>query len=487
MSRPLKILFVASEAAPLMKTGGLADVARALPQALHDQGHDVRLVIPCYGAIPGHLKGNRIDQCNVHMDGTEIWGALREAVFPGSEVPVYLIEHDGYFGREHAYGCNGTEYSDNLERFSFFSMALLDAIQRVGWRPDVVHCNDWHTALVPAHLQTTFRTHQAWEGTPTLFTIHNLRYQGDYHASLLPKTGLDPGLFRSDCLEFYGRINLMKAAVKYSTKINTVSRTYAREIQTPAQGFGLDGFLRTRKADISGIVNGIDREEWSPATDKDIPRMFSLKRMEGKKECKRLLMNELGFSNTGSPLFCMVSRLVQDKGIDLLLDSLERVLAHGICVVVLGTGEPDLEARLSATAHRYGEQLALVIGHNEALAHRCYAGSDFLLMPSRTEPCGLSQMYGLAYGAVPIVRKTGGLADTVIDACPANISKGRANGLVFRPMTGEALTRTILRAVRLYRSTAYGQVQATGMREDHSWLRASEAYLRLYRKAISAS
>ena len=486
MARALKILYVSSEMAPLVKTGGLADVSLALPRALRELGHDVRVAIPCYGSIPQDYWGERRGTCYVNLNSATQFGALREFRVPGAGVPVYLIEHDGYFGRPHPYSRNGYEYEDNLERFCFFSMAVLDGVGQTGWRPDLVHCNDWHTAVIPAYIKTRLEDHPVWGRMPTVLTIHNLGYQGRYHASLLPRTGLDPRLFTPDCLEYYGDINLLKAGIRFAGKINTVSRTYAREIQTPAYGHGLDGFLRTRRADLTGIVNGVDYSEWDPASDPRIAAPFSVADLSGKHVCKKQIRKELGLDETDAPLFAMVTRLVCDKGLDLIVGGLERLLAENLQMMILGTGDPGYERALQHRAEQFSGRLAVAFTHNETLAHQFYAGADFFLMPSLTEPCGLSQMYSLRYGAAPVVRKTGGLADTVIDASPANILKGRATGVVFRPPTVEALVRAVYRSLRLYlEPSTFEAIRVMGMKMDFSWERASRAYVDLYRRAIA--
>ncbi len=486
MTKHLKILYVASEVAPLMKTGGLADVAFALPRVLNRAGHDVRLAMPAYGSIAEAYLGERKGTCFVNIDSRTQFGAWRQSVLPETNVPLYLIEHEGYFNRPHPYSYNGHEYDDNLERFCFFCMAVLDSVAQTGWLPDIVHCNDWHTAIIPAYLKTRFAENPFWKGVASLLTIHNIRYQGRYRAELLPKTGLDPVLFNSECLEYYGDINLLKAGIRFATKINTVSRTYAREIQTPAYGHGLDGFLRTRRADLSGIVNGIDYSEWNPATDPYIPCAYSRTDMSGKKQCKAAVQRELGLSVSDAPLFAMVSRLVWDKGLDVVTNALDRLIREDLQIAILGTGDPHYERALQCWAGREPSRLRVILAHDEALARRLYAGADFFLMPSLTEACGLSQLYGLRYGAVPIVRKTGGLADTITDASPSNILKGTATGIVFRPPSSEAFVRAVFRALRMYRDPkTLTQIRETGMGADFSWERASRSYEELYRKAIA--
>jgi len=484
----LKILFVASEVAPHVKTGGLGDVANALPSALRRRGHDVRIAMPCYGAVPKENRGRRVGAFAVTTGSRTRRGVLREAQLPDVGAPMYLVEYDPFFRRDHPYGCGGKEYADNLERFCFFSRAVLEGVAQTGWKPDVVHCNDWHTAGVPAFLKTDYAGHPVWDGMPTVFTIHNLGYQGRYTAALFSKTGLDSELFTPKCFEFRGEINLLKGGIACANKINTVSRTYAREIQTSAYGHGLDGFLRSRRDDLTGIVNGIDYDEWCPAHDSMIASRYSAEDISGKQRCKASIREEIGLAPSEAPLFCMVSRLVWQKGVDLLVDALDRFLDRDVQLMVLGTGEGKYEESFERASARGPRQVAYIKGYDEPLAHRFYAGADFFLMPSLTEPCGLSQMYGLTYGTIPIVRQTGGLADTVTDVTPANLSKGRATGIVFRPPTADALLRAVLRAIRLYENPdALQNVRRAGMKEDLSWERASEEYVALYREALRSA
>ncbi len=489
MTHPLKILIVAAEATPFIKTGGLADVAQALPGALHRQGHDVRLALPCYGSIPASLKGTQRGTLFVNLDGTTQYGAWRETRLPDVDVPVYLIENDHYFWRDHPYSVNGYEYVDNLDRFCFFSRGVLDAVAQTGWRPDVVHGNDWHTAPLITYLNTHLANHTFWRGMPTVYTIHNLGYQGCYPKNLLPRTGLGWDLFHPDCLEFYGELNLMKGAIAFATKINTVSRTYAREIQTPAYGLGLDGFLRTRKKDLTGIKNGIDYSLWNPQTDPHITANYSPDKLAGKQRCKRAVQDLADLPHRKDvPLFAIVTRLVWEKGIDLIVEAMDSFLRKGAQLVALGSGDPHLEVALETAGARWPDQVSVILGYDEPLAHSIYAGADFFIMPSRSEPCGLTQMYSLAYGAIPIVRRTGGLADTVTDLTPANLAKGLATGLVFRPATAEALTRATHRALRLYEDLkTLTAMRRAGMREDLSWERASAEYVALYNDAIDAT
>ncbi|NIA13101.1 MAG: glycogen synthase GlgA [Nitrospiraceae bacterium] len=483
--KPLKILFVSSELAPLVVTGGLADVAAALPRALTALGHDVRIALPGYDLIPPEHRGEQFCMCVADLGGKTAHGAMRASVAPGTDIPLYLIEHEEYFGRKSPYGVGAYEYEDNAERFCFFSLAVLHGVAQLGWRPDVVHCHDWHTATIPAFIKTRLAHTAAWRHMPTLFTIHNLAYQGRYKARFMAQTGLSWDLFNPQCLEFHGDLNLMKGAIAFSSKINTVSPRYAREIQTPEYGEGLDGFLRTRRTSLSGILNGVDYTVWSPEKDPHIPVCYSRDDLKGKQVCKRALQERLGLPQLDVPLFGMVSRIRWQKGIDLVADALDAVMHQDLQLVVLGTGDPYLENILWQLAGRYPGKMRVLLQFDVGLSHLIEAGSDFFLMPSRFEPCGLSQMYSLAYGTIPIVRKTGGLADSVRPITNGNLSKGRATGIVFEPIEAQAVAQSMLDAIDLYANPdAYGGVQAAGMREDFSWERSSKAYVRLYRQAM---
>lgn len=471
--------------APLVVTGGLADVAAGLPRALAAQGHDVRIVLPCYDVIPPESRGEQFCMCVADLGGKTSHGALRTSVVPGTAIPLYLIEHEGYFGRSSPYGVGAYEYEDNAERYCFFSLAALHGVAQLGWRPDVVHCHDWHTAAIPAFVKTRLAHTAAWRHMPTLFTIHNLAFQGRYKARFMAQTGLSWDLFNPQCLEFHGDLNLMKGAIAFSSKLNTVSPQYAREIQTPEYGEGLDGFLRTRTGSLSGILNGVDYSVWSPENDRHIPFQYSREDLAGKLACKRALQQRLGLPLTDVPLFGMVSRIHWQKGIDLVAGALDGVIHKDLQLVVLGTGDPHLEGILWELAGRYPGKVRVLLQFDVGLSHLIEAGSDFFLMPSRFEPCGLSQMYSLAYGTVPIVRKTGGLADSVRPTTRGNLAKGKATGIVFEAIEVKAVARSMLDAVALYANPeAYGGVQAAGMGEDFSWDRSSKAYVRLYRQAI---
>ena len=485
MERPLKILFVTSEMYPLLSTGGLAEVASALPKALRARGHDVRIAMPCFKQIPAEHRGEHYCLCVADLGAQAVHGSLRRSVVPGTDIPLYLVEHEGYFGREFPYGDGATEFADNAERFAFFCQAVLHGIPQTWWKPDVVHLNDWHAAPAASYLRTKYKRDPYWESVPVLLTIHNLAFQGQYPASRFPNTGLDDELLSPEFLEFHGDLNFLKGGIIFADRVSTVSPRYAREIQTPEYGAGLDGVLRTRREHLSGILNAVDYDVWSPERDHQIPVTYSAKTLEGKAQCKRRLQARLGLPARDVPLFGMVSRLYWQKGLDLLVEALPELMKLDLQLVVLGTGEPYLEQRLRAAAEAQPERIAVHLGFDAALAHEIYAGIDFFLMPSRYEPCGLGQMYALAYGAVPIVRRTGGLADTVIDLNSVTLRKGTADGFVFVPLTAGSIVRQAHRALEVFKDRdTLSSLRRAGMKKRFSWDRSSEEYIALYRDTL---
>jgi len=487
MAEPLRILFAVSEMAPLVVTGGLADVAGALPKALHAAGHDVRVVMPCYRSIPVEHMGVSIGTCIGHLGGKDAYGLLRESKVPGTEIPLYLIEHEGYFGREHPYQAGAYEFLDNPERFAFFCAALLDAIPQTGWKPDILHAHDWHTATLPAYLKARYANHPTWGHTKSVLTIHNLAYQGRYGKEQFGVTGLPWDMFHMDGFEHQGDVSLLKGGIAYADRLTTVSPRYAAEIQTIDYGCGLDGLLRRRRDALHGILNGADYTVWHPDVDKHLSEKYSLAAPAGKARCRKELLAELGLADKGQPVLAMVSRLAWQKGIDLAVGALPAIIAQGFSVVVLGSGEPALEHRLNELAGAYPADLRVLTRFDVGLSHRIEAGADFFLMPSRYEPCGLSQIYSLAYGTIPIVRATGGLCDTVRGLRAGGDNLADATGFRFVPQTVQAIERAAAEARALYAEPkALAQVRDNGMREDFSWSRSSEAYVALYREAIAA-
>jgi starch synthase len=475
----LKVLFVASECAPFAKTGGLADVAGALPKALRPRGIDARVVMPLYRGIPWDSLDVLDGALSVPIGRGSAHGRVRLGRLPRSDAPVYFLEHHHYYDREHLYGSPTEAYSDNVERFTFLSRGALQLCKALGWYPDIVHANDWQTALVPVYLDTV-EWAQPLHAAASLYTIHNMAYQGVTDRGALFLTGLGPEHDNPGEFEHFGSLNLTKAALAHATLLTTVSPTYAREIQTPAYGYGLDGVLRGRAGDLFGIVNGIDPEEWNPATDPHLPSRFSASDLGGKVVCKAKLQKEAGLPvRADVPLFGLVARLVPQKGIDVLAHALDRILDLGVQLILLGTGDPEAESFFARVADERGDQFRAWLQFHNGRAHRIEAGCDFFLMPSRFEPCGLNQLYSLAYGTLPIVRATGGLADTVRGYDEAT---GRGTGFSFHDLTPGALFDTVGWAVSTWydRPQHIRQMRLEAMAEDFSWQHAAAEYERLY-------
>ncbi|OGX38834.1 MAG: hypothetical protein A3C53_07020 [Omnitrophica WOR_2 bacterium RIFCSPHIGHO2_02_FULL_68_15] len=451
----MKIAIVASEGVPFSKTGGLADVVGALPLALERLGHEVVVILPKYKGI------------------------TRRRATVGQGIPVLFVEHDGYFGREHLYGGKDGDYPDNLERFSFFAWRALETLKELNFRPDAIHVHDWQAALIPVYLATTYRDDPVVGQATTLLTVHNLAYQGVFPKSEFSKLGLPWELFHMEGLEYYDQVNLLKGGLLFAKRLNTVSPTYAREIQTPEYGCGLDGVLRKRRADLAGVLNGIDTTLWDPATDKALAAPFSAAKPDGKAADKRALQAALGLpTDPAAPLIGMITRLAAQKGLDLVAAAMEDFVALGVQVAVLGTGDRVFHEQFEALGRRFPNTLAVRLSFDDRLARQIYAGSDLFLMPSRFEPCGLGQMIAMRYGAIPVVRKTGGLADTVVEAS-ADGSKG--NGVVFEAAEASELAAAVRRALALYRRrAAWTALQRRAMQTDWSWERAARCYVELY-------
>jgi starch synthase len=478
----LKVLVVASECVPFAKTGGLGDVVGALPRALAARGVDVRVVVPLYAGFPWHTLEVLEGAIGVPM----WWGTARTGVrlgrLPRSRVPVYFLEYHRYFDRPFIYGPPAEGYADNLERFAFLSRGALELCQALGWIPDVVHANDWQTALVPVYLNT-LEWGRPLHGSASVFTIHNLSYQGVYEGGALFITGLGREHYHAGELEHFGALNLMKGALQHATLLSTVSPTYAREIQTGAYGCGLDGVLAARGGDLTGILNGIDVEEWNPATDPHLPARYDASDLTGKAFCKAELQREAGLAvRPEAPLFALVGRLIHQKGVDVLAHALARILDWDLQVVILGTGEPEAERFFAARARQRPDRLAAWIGFDDGRAHRVEAAADFFLMPSRFEPCGLSQLYSLRYGTLPVVRATGGLADTVENYDEATAG---GTGFVFRDLHPQSLADTIGWALSTWydRPHHIDVMRRRAMAQDFSWARAAREYERLYLRA----
>jgi starch synthase len=474
----MKVLICVSEAVPFAKTGGLADVAGALPSALAELGCEVRLVLPRYRAVPLETL-RRAGTVTVNVGEEPVSGTIFETTLDGSLVPVWFVDQPGWFDREGLYGEGGADYPDNLTRFTFFCRAVLEWLNRQPWRPDVLHCNDWQTALIPV-----LATAEAPRLVPTLLTIHNLAYQGLFPPEQYQVTGLPPSLFTPRGLEFWSKVNVLKGGLIFSDILNTVSETYAQEIQTELYGAGLDGVLRDRSDDLFGILNGVDYGSWDPATDPLIPATYTLDDLSGKRACKKHLQRAFRLPVGDVPLIGMVTRLADQKGLDLVIEVIEEILRTGTQFVVLGTGEPKYHELFEGLSIRHPRQVGVRLGFDNPLAHQIEAGADMFLMPSRYEPSGLNQLYSLRYGTVPIVRRTGGLADSIVDLTPKTLADGTANGFVFDEYTGQALLEAIRRALRAFGDRAtWGRLQEAGMRADFSWARSARKYLELYERA----
>jgi starch synthase len=482
MPPKLKVLFVASECVPFAKTGGLGDVVGALPKALVRRGIDARVIMPLYAGIRWSDLERLEGVLRVPNGLGQGRGAVRLGRLPQSDVPVYFLEHHHYFDRPYLYGPPDESYPDNIERFTFLSRGALELCKAIDFIPDIVHANDWQTALLPVYINTV-EWSKPLHGAASIYTIHNLAYQGVWDGGALFITGLGREHYHSQEFEHFGVMNLTKAALYHSTLLTTVSPTYAREIQTPAHGFGLDGVLSRRGSDLFGILNGIDIEEWNPRTDPYIASNFDRESLAGKLACKRALQAEAGFPiRDDVPLFGFVGRLNPQKGVDVLAQVLRSVLDLDLQFVMLGSGDSDAERYFLHVAGLRRDRFRAFIGFDNPLAHRIEAGADYFLMPSRFEPCGLNQMYSLRYGTLPIVRATGGLADTVR---PYDEARGEGTGFVFNDLTPGALYNVIGWALSTWydRPAHVARMREIAMTQDFSWDRSAAEYERVYHAA----
>ena len=480
-----RILMVSPEVTPFKKVGGLADVVGALSKALAGRGHEVRILMPRYANLRDFEGATPLEKpLVVHLGEHEAYGRLWEKRLTGSDARCYFIEHNLYFGAPGVYvGPSGNE-KDSGERFTFLSRAAVDFCEQMDWLPDVIHCHDWASALVPVYLNTT-ELHRPLGRAASVLTIHNLQHHGWFDASLLGFSGLPDSVFRPDGLESMGEVNMLKGGMYHATKITTVSPTYAREIQTPAGGCGLDAVLRMRDADLSGVLNGVDLDEWNPKKDPFIPEAFGPGDLSGKAAAKAALQSAYGLEVDPSiPLFALVSRLADQKGLDLLAAIGDRLMADmRIQIAVLGTGEPALESAFRELSRRYPGRFGSFIGFSNERAHLTIAGADVFLMPSRFEPCGLGQLYSMIYGTVPLVRATGGLIDTVESY---REDAGTGTGFVFEHPTADALYYTIGWACATYydRPEAFRMLQENGMSGQYGWEESASQYEAIYRQAI---
>ncbi len=479
----MKVLFVASECAPFVKTGGLADVIGALPKTLSDLACSVRVMLPAYPALKAIAEGGetvlRID--TLHGGPARLISAHAEGL------DLLLLDAPHLFDRPGSIylDASGQDWHDNHLRFGALSqIAAKVAIDGVdGWKPDLVNAHDWQAGLVPAYL----RQHDG-PTPPCVLTIHNIAFQGVFDASVMAELGLSPALFTSEGMEYYGKLSFLKAGVAFCDQITTVSPTYARELMLPEFGMGLEGILQARRNAVTGILNGIDLGIWNPETDTTLPANYGHRSLKGKAQCKAEVEHRFGLTpNADAPIFCVVSRLTAQKGLDLLLECLPKLVDQGARLVVLGSGERNLEDGFIGASHRYAGSVGTIIGYDEPLSHLMQGGSDAILIPSRFEPCGLTQLYGLRYGTIPVVARTGGLADTVIDANAAAMVADCATGVQFAPITAATLDQAIDRTCALFRQPkTWTRMMRRAMKHPVGWDQSAQAYLDLYTSVISA-
>jgi starch synthase len=485
----MKIVFATAEVSPIAKTGGLGDVCGSLPKALVKLGHEVTIFMPYYRQARHWFEKNGISVHQLLPTTTITWANwTAEATFlrttlPGTDIPLILVANDFFFERDQIYAKADDGVDDFLLRYTFFSRAVIRGCELIDLAPDVLHCHDWHTALLPVYLHSGLRREPHFTNTRSVLTIHNLHYQGAAAADAFALTGLHSRYWAADGVEHFGTLNPLKGGILFADQVTTVSPTYAREIRTAEHGAGLDGVLRSVR--LTGILNGIDVEEWDPATDPLLPANYDAETLKDKAKNKRALVKEAGFKfSAKAPLIGAVSRLVGQKGFQLLLPVLDRLLAAGAQVVILGSGEPELEDALTAIAEKHRSHCRVWIGFDNALAHRIYAGSDLLLMPSIYEPCGLNQMYALRYGTIPVVRLTGGLADTVIPFDGTNLEN--ANGFGFAAAHPIDLYLAAWVAVLNFKDGhVWKSLQENGMSADFSWDRSAADYDRIYEMAVN--
>jgi len=477
-----RVLFVSSEVYPLIKTGGLADVSGSLPPALCDHKYDVRIIIPAY---PEAIKQMGAMRCMASIEMAQGEVRILMGTLPGTDVKVWLVDYPPFFDRPGSpyLGPDGHAWHDNADRFALFCRVIVEIAMkrtRLKWCPDIVHCNDWQSGLVPALLSLEKKA------PPTIFTIHNIAYMGLFPYSTFIALGLPSELWSHDGLEFHGQLSFIKGGLIYADRITTVSPSYAREIQTKEYGYGLEGLLQHRQDVLSGILNGIDMQAWDPEQDLYIAENYSVRMVEKKKINKKALQQTFELPQRNSiPLIGLVGRLVYQKGIDIVVDAIHELMHMPLQIIFLGSGEPEYELALAHLQTQYPDKIAVYIGYDEQLAHQIEAGVDMFLMPSRFEPCGLNQLYSLRYGTLPIVRRVGGLADTVVDANDEGVESGRANGFVFDGDQSWDLVQTIERSLAVYKDKlAWKKLMITAMLRDSSWDHSAIEYIRLYRQLL---
>jgi starch synthase len=486
----LRVVIVTTEIVPFSKVGGLADVMGALPSELEKIGCDVSIITPLYSSIDRKgfaIRAMRgLSKLAVMVGKEDVGFKIKTAKMPGAGVDVHFIENERFYGRAGIYTVpeTGNAFEDEAERTIFFNRAAIATIKALGLHPDVVHCNDFHSGLIPAYIDLEEKNEALFAGTGAVFSVHNLAYQGIFDSTFIEKAGFDGSLFAPmSPFEYWGKVNVMKIGLLFTGIISTVSGTYAKEITTTEEfGYGLEGVLRSRKKDLVGILNGIDPDEWDPETDELIPANFSPENLTGKRKCRAAVCEAFGLKKAGrAPVIGMVSRLVDQKGFDILAEAIPDLMKLDIRIAILGTGQQKYHVLYKELAERHAGKIGVRLEFNNELAHLIEAGSDFFLMPSRYEPCGLNQMYSLRFGTIPIVRATGGLKDTITNI-ESRGSKG--NGFNFKDYKAKALTAAIRKAVKFYADEAMvNGVRSRIMREDHSWRKSAAAYKKLYERA----
>jgi starch synthase len=480
----LKILFVSSEVAPYAKTGGLADVTGSLPKALTSLGLDVRIVLPLYQVVKN--GGFNLQELVPCLPVPLPWQVSPAKVFtlkPTNDVPVYFIENDEYYDREYIYSTPQGDYPDNAQRFIFFCRAIPELLKKLDFSPQVIHCHDWQTALLPVYLKTILKKDHFFRAILALYTIHNLAYQGIFSAESYPLTGLPPELFSAQGLEYWGKVNFMKGGILFADIITTVSQKYSQEIQTSEYGYGLEKVLQNRSQDLYGIINGVDYDQWNPATDKFLIANYDQNNTSGKKICKRDLISQFNLKIAEEwPIIAMISRLADQKGMDLVAEAIDQLMEMDLGFVLLGTGEERYHILFQEIGKRYPDKTGIKIEFNNILAHKIEAGADFFLMPSRYEPCGLNQIYSLKYGTIPIVRATGGLDDTIEDFDPLT---GQGTGFKFAQYAVEPLVAKVKEAIAVYHNKRlWEKIMANAMAQDFSWTSSAHRYKELYLKGV---